>query len=305
MSDHTYDIVLSFAGEDRAIAEKIAEELKEKGVNVFYDKYEEAELWGKDLYEHLSEVYSEQGRYCIMLISKHYAQKAWTNHERKSAQERAFKENEEYILPVRLDDTRIPGIRETVGYLDYRTKSVDSIVEAALKKLGKKQRNDDKSGGFESGNPGPKMPNIKREYTDKDREDFLNEAFAYVREYVRNGLKQLESQHSDIETSFRDITSVKFTGNLYKSGNKVQAFKIWIGGLGSYSSNDAICLSLSSFSIDRDNSMNEMISVKENNGELMLNITMGNWDMGDRRRLSSMDDTAEYLWDRIIKPLEY
>ncbi len=41
-----YEIVLSFAGEDRVYVEKVAEYLKANGVNVFYDRYEKANLWG-------------------------------------------------------------------------------------------------------------------------------------------------------------------------------------------------------------------------------------------------------------------
>jgi hypothetical protein len=53
MFDH--DIALSFAGEQRAQVEKIAECLKSAGARVFYDKYSKAELWGKDLYQHISQ----------------------------------------------------------------------------------------------------------------------------------------------------------------------------------------------------------------------------------------------------------
>jgi hypothetical protein len=51
-----YDIVISFAGEDRQVAEEIAVELKNNGIRVFYDNFEKADLWGKDLYEHLIDV---------------------------------------------------------------------------------------------------------------------------------------------------------------------------------------------------------------------------------------------------------
>ena len=49
-----YDVAISFAGEQRKEAEAIADCLKKNEVNVFYDGYEKAHLWGKDLYEHLS-----------------------------------------------------------------------------------------------------------------------------------------------------------------------------------------------------------------------------------------------------------
>ncbi len=36
-----YDVALSFAGEDRDYVDKVAKRLQEKGVKVFYDKFEE------------------------------------------------------------------------------------------------------------------------------------------------------------------------------------------------------------------------------------------------------------------------
>ena len=134
-SHFQYDIALSFAGEDRKIVDEYAQSLKQNNVEVFYDRYEKSNLWGKDLYEKLDQVYREQAKYCVIFISKFYAEKLWTNHERKSAQARAFTENCEYILPVKLDDTEIPGIRETVGYIDLRTTTINQLIDFTLKKL--------------------------------------------------------------------------------------------------------------------------------------------------------------------------
>ena len=47
--EYKYDIALSFAGEDREYVEKVATLLKENGVKVFYDKFEQVDLWGKDV----------------------------------------------------------------------------------------------------------------------------------------------------------------------------------------------------------------------------------------------------------------
>lgn len=130
-----YDVALSFAGEDRSTAEAVAAKLRAAGYRVFYDAYEQADLWGKDLYSHLAEIYTKRSRYCLMLISAAYARKQWTNHERKAAQARAFRDSVEYILPLRLDDTEIPGISETVGYIDLRVTSIDEVVELLKRKL--------------------------------------------------------------------------------------------------------------------------------------------------------------------------
>lgn len=130
-----YDVALSFAGEDRKYAEEIAKLLAEKGIRTFYDQFEQAHLWGKDLYEHLQSVYRDNARYCVIILSRFYAQKLWTRHELKQAQTRAFLENKEYILPLRLDDTIIPGINETVSYIDMRNTSIMEIVKLLVTKL--------------------------------------------------------------------------------------------------------------------------------------------------------------------------
>ena len=135
MREYEYDVVLSFAGEDRQHVEALAELLAANRYKVFYDKYDRAQLWGKNLYTHLSAIYKDKARYCVMFLSEHYARKLWTNHERESAQARAFEENEEYILPVRLDDTEVPGILRTVGYLDLRSMSINQIYQALVEKL--------------------------------------------------------------------------------------------------------------------------------------------------------------------------
>jgi TPR repeat protein len=131
----SYDVVISFAGEDRAHAKGLADALTRRGVASFYDQYEKAALWGKNLYTHLSEVYQSQAHYCVMFLSRHYAAKVWTNHEREAAQARAFKENREYILPVRLDDTEIPGVLPTVGYVTCPPETADSIADLVVAKL--------------------------------------------------------------------------------------------------------------------------------------------------------------------------
>jgi len=130
-----YDVAISFAGEQRAEAEAIADCLKSAGVKVFYDRYEQADLWGKNLYEHLSDVYQKKARYCLMLVSAAYAAKVWPTHERRNAQARALLQSTEYILPVRFDETEIPGLPGTVGYLRFEEHGVQGIYTNLLQKL--------------------------------------------------------------------------------------------------------------------------------------------------------------------------
>ena len=115
--------------------DQVAKELNAQGVKVFYDKFEVAGLWGKDLYSHLTEVYNGQARFTIMFVSEAYASKLWTNHERKAAQAKAFTQNSEYILPVRIDDTEIPGMLPTTSYIRASEYSPAQLASLIVKKL--------------------------------------------------------------------------------------------------------------------------------------------------------------------------
>lgn len=130
-----YDVALSFAGEDREYVESVANLLRQKHVKVFYDKFEQEKLWGKDLYTHLSDIYHKRAQFTVMFISKHYSEKLWTNHEREAAQTRAFHESREYILPARFDNTEIPGVLATTGYISLDGLSPENFVEIIIKKL--------------------------------------------------------------------------------------------------------------------------------------------------------------------------
>jgi len=135
MSEKEYQVALSFAGENRDYVEEVANILKGAGVSVFYDKMAEATLWGKDLYTELTDVYKNKCLYTVMFISKQYSEKLWTNHERRAAQARAFKESMEYILPARFDDTEIPGVLSTVGYIDLTKRSPNELADLIIEKL--------------------------------------------------------------------------------------------------------------------------------------------------------------------------
>jgi hypothetical protein len=140
-SAYDYDVALSFAGEDRVFVEKLARALKSEKVKVFYDKDEADNLWGKDLYAHLSDVYQRRARFTIIFVSRHYAAKRWPRHELQSAQARAFQEaSSEYILPVRFDDTEIPGLPKTIGYVDAQSMAPERIAALFVRKLDTERR---------------------------------------------------------------------------------------------------------------------------------------------------------------------
>jgi hypothetical protein len=130
-----YDVALSFAVQDRGLADKCSELLKSKGISIFLDEYESAERWGNDTIDHLVNIYSRKARYCVLFISQHYPLKTWTEAQRTDARERALRDENEYILPLQLDDTRVPGITQAAGYTDLRQHPMEEVVDRLAQKL--------------------------------------------------------------------------------------------------------------------------------------------------------------------------
>ena len=133
---YEYDIGLSFAGEQREYVERVAEELDYRGILVYYDAYDQANLWGRDLGEYFKEVFQNRCRYCIVFASREYAAKMWPTFELENALKKATESHRDYILPVKFDDTIIPGIPYTQGYLDARAFTPIQISRLAAQKLG-------------------------------------------------------------------------------------------------------------------------------------------------------------------------
>jgi hypothetical protein len=132
-----YDVAFSYASEDKQYVDKVATALQSTGVLFFYDRTEDeaVRLWGKNLYEHLSLVYGKVARHTVMFISKHYAGKLWTSHERQHAQAKAFVENRDCILPVRFDDTEIPGLLPMVSYISTKDVSPEQLADMIRRKV--------------------------------------------------------------------------------------------------------------------------------------------------------------------------
>lgn len=130
-----YDFAISFAGEVRGIAEEIANLLMERNATVYYDRFFEGEMLGKKLSTYFHQKYGIEAKYVIILISKEYPQKDWTNLELSIARDEAKKRKEEFILPIRIDDTKILGIHDDIGFIDLKERSIKEAVDILLEKL--------------------------------------------------------------------------------------------------------------------------------------------------------------------------
>lgn len=130
-----YGVAISYAGEDREIAEQIAHSLRKKGVPVFYDKFYKVDLWGKSLSTWFRNNYGKSSRFVLVLISRHYPVKDWANFEFSIARAEEKKRKEEFILPVRLDSTKMPGLPSDKAYLDFKKEGLNGVVNCLVQKV--------------------------------------------------------------------------------------------------------------------------------------------------------------------------
>jgi hypothetical protein len=130
-----FDVAISFAGSERDYARAIAVIAKENGLKVFLDESFEAELWGANLIDSLSDIYENKAQYCLIIVSKQYCQRIYTNVERHAALERAIRTKGHYILPVVTDDSWIEGLPKSTAYLDLRRRSIIGISELLVEKI--------------------------------------------------------------------------------------------------------------------------------------------------------------------------
>jgi len=130
-----FDIVVSYAGEDRSYVEEFVDAAGLLNISVWFDRQQRASLWGLDLVDEFSRVFSTQGKFVVMFISEHYAAKVWPNHERRSALARMVASQEVVVLPARFDSTELPGLPPSVGYEDASRTPPHELAQLVREKL--------------------------------------------------------------------------------------------------------------------------------------------------------------------------
>ncbi len=193
--EYEFDVALSFAGEDREYVEEVNEALKRVGVRTFLDSDYLAETWGEDLVEFFDAIYRKQSHFAMLFISRHYATKMWPREERRSALARAMEERGAYILPVRLDDTEIDGLRPTLGYIDARRTGIDGLVSAFLAKLSGRSAAPD-------GWPGDRVPRGQSEIAHVLSERPPAWEYLYFAGLLKTGKDSLEGKYFDHEMRY-------------------------------------------------------------------------------------------------------
>jgi hypothetical protein len=132
-----FDVCISFAGEDREVAGRIANLIKSNGMmrRVFYDDFEKVALWGEELARYLHGIYSQRSKFCVILFSHAYSRKVWTRTEYRAALTRIAQEQDSYVLPVAIDVSAVPDQFENVAYWQFKPGDEKKIAKAVERKI--------------------------------------------------------------------------------------------------------------------------------------------------------------------------
>jgi hypothetical protein len=96
-----YDYALSFAGEERPVAEMLFMALQEREISIFYDKNEQHRILANDVEQYLAPIYRSEARFIVPLLSKSYPKKIWTKFESDNFKDRF---GEKSVIPVWFTD---------------------------------------------------------------------------------------------------------------------------------------------------------------------------------------------------------
>ena len=103
--------------------------------SIFYHKNFEAELSRPDLDIYLQDIYGKQSELVVVFLSANYEKKQWTGLEWRALRE-LIKQREGYaVMPIRFDETHIPGQFSTDGYSSAAGRDPEEIADLILDRL--------------------------------------------------------------------------------------------------------------------------------------------------------------------------
>lgn len=148
---------------------------------------------------------------------------------------------------------------------------------------------------------GPRSSNlrVRKEFTQRDSDRFLEEGFEFMARFFENSLEELCVRNPGLEHAFRRVDANNFTAVIYHDGKRRTECKISFGGH-THGSQEIY------FSYDMaGNGYNESLSVEDDGHTLYLKAMMMHFGHpGNHDAQLTHQGAAEYFWDKLIEPLQ-
>ncbi|WP_363347922.1 TIR domain-containing protein [Methylocystis echinoides] len=130
LSNHVFDVALSFPGEVRPLIEQVAVDLERRlGPHTyFYDNNYVSQLARPSLDVFLQEIYRSRSKLIVVFLSSDYQKKSWCGIEFRAVREIIFERGFDRVMFVKTDDGDVEGVFRTDGFIDARQYSPSDIA---------------------------------------------------------------------------------------------------------------------------------------------------------------------------------
>jgi hypothetical protein len=138
-NDFKYDVAFSFLAEDENIAERIADELRDR-IKPFIYSERQKDLVGKDGVETFSKVFKEDARICVVLYRPNWGKTKWTRVEETAIKDRVFEKGWECLVVISIDSSQIPPwlpkSKIWLGFERFGVQGAASVIDARFQEAG-------------------------------------------------------------------------------------------------------------------------------------------------------------------------
>jgi len=193
--------------------------------------------------------------------------------------------------------------------IDAAMLDVTTAIKAALKGVGGTPRSarvsskpsTDRPRGDSSATIRSSNLRVAKKFTDRDKEQFLHEAFEYMAKFFDNSMAELSRRNSGIDGKFRRIDANRFTAVAYRDGKALSRCAIFLDGRFGGASGIAYSHNESG----ETGSYNERLSVEHDDQALYMRpLGMNRLGRADQQEKLSQQGSAELFWEMFISELQ-
>jgi hypothetical protein len=119
-------VFLSHSSADKSFVSRLAIDLRSRRVPVWFDKWELKV--GDSLTQKIEEGIDDSG-WLVVVLSKNSVSSDWVQKELRAAQARELRDKHVFVLPVLIDDCKIPLFLLDKLYADFRNSYADGLEQ--------------------------------------------------------------------------------------------------------------------------------------------------------------------------------
>lgn len=113
----SYDLAVSYAGEQEKLVSRVSKILETDGFKVFFAPEQESEFIAEDMITRFYRIYRYESRYVAAFVTEEYLRKDITMHEAATARLRRKAEGRNCLIPIYFGDVELPHLDLDIHYI--------------------------------------------------------------------------------------------------------------------------------------------------------------------------------------------